>query len=1209
MLIRLRLPAALFAAALLFCQALLPARAGTTGTLRGRVVDAITHAPIANAAVTASSAAQNVTATTDGGGNFAFISLVPDTYTVSVQKTGYDAQSIPGNSVFADQSTDVNVALEPSIKTIAQVRSRAAQSLVHPGTTSDVYSLNPAGQHAAMALGGSGSLNQAYSAIASAPGVTMPSGQQGWYQSVYIRGGDYDQVAYEFDGLPVIRESDEAPIVTLSSLGQQEVQVYTGGTPATSDSPGLAGYINQVLRTGTYPGFADANLGIGGPSFYHKFSIEAGGASPNHLFSYYIGTLGDNQTFRYDNQFNGAGDPLYFMPLYVPTNNSVYHILDGSGGTAQNDWGGYFSTGSVNGQDYQEDRETIGNFHFGIPHHRNSGRDDIQLMYTVGNIFTFFNSSANDIGAQNVTVCSPGDPAVPFCNPGTTANFWPGYPIPWLDSVYYNGALMQAPNQSLLVNSPFPSSTGNRALNTPATTSSYLNPNLRDSSSNAFAIEKLQYQHNINNNSYLRFVGYGEYTNWFIFGGNAAQLTFGASLPDYEVLGHIYGSNLTYSNQLSAQHQITAKASFETQRLQTYNAQFGSTGLGTIVSSYVDNAGNCYNFSTGALWSCYDPASQGGLQPDFSINLSPGTAPGGTPAANAGAHWLVTENGYAAQVDNVAPYFGSLALTDVYHPNERLTVNAGARFDRFAYRLDNLQSNYPARQFWFDAFDRENCGAPGFAPVSTWNGSSFGSCPAGFSPMWVNGAPAPGVGLTNTAGGTTVANIFEPRLAFTWTLNPDTVIRGSAGEYARPAATSYQQYNTWQQDLASFISQFYAFGYTTPNHDVRPDTASNFDLSFEKHIRGTSLSYKITPFYRQTHNQLQYLAINPLQGTLAGLNIGTQINDGVELSLQGGDLNRDGLAFLFSYTHTDSKVKYAAVSNGASVIDTLNNYIAQYNSYTSACNPTTNPAAGQPGTSAYVQCGTAVWQGQNAAPSFNSGGTAIPNPYINNAPAPLLDRNAWYAPYDVTPAPFTAANGFEVPDVASLILNYKHGRFAVTPSFIYSSGSVYGSPLTYPGYVPQSCSQAPSVTPLSPGVSCTGTYTTSSGATLTPGALFLPDPFTGKFDAPGSLREPSQLTINMQMSYDLSPRLSLTMVANNIFNKCFQRGYAWDDSNTCIYSNLPSNILAPSGNFLAPSATPIQVKYPYGTWFNNTQVGYTSEIQPFQITFELNVKL
>ncbi len=1194
----MRLWASATIAAIALCALPFTSSAGTTGAIRGHVIDTVSHASIANASVTATSPSQSATVVTDAGGNFTFISLGPDTYTVSVAKTGYDPQSQPGVTVLADQSSNVTIALVPSLKTIASVQSRTGASLVKPGTTSDVYSVGPAGQRAATALGGSGSLNQAYSAIASAPGVSMPSGQQGWYQGVYIRGGDYDQVAYEFDGVPVIRESDGAPIVTLSSLGQQEVQVYTGGTPATSDSPGLAGYINQVIKTGTYPGFGYADGAIGTPQFYHKLSLEAGGSSPNRLFSYYVGTAAANQSYRYGSQFNGVGDPLYFFPLYIPTGNTTYHILDGNGGTPGNNFGAFFNPGNINGQAGNEDRETVANLHFGLPHHFDSGRDDIQLLYVVGNIFTNFYSSANDLAAANVVPCTSA-----ACT-ASPLNFFPSVPIPWLDSTYYNGPLMQTPNAGVLVNGPFPSSPANRVLNNPTvngtTTASFLSPSERDTSSNAFAIEKVQYQRNIDTHSFLRFSAYGEYTNWFIWGGNAAQLTFGAALPDYEVLGHIYGGNLTYSNQLSSKHQLTAKVSYMTQKLQTYNAQFGATGLGTIRSSYADANGNCYNFTTGALWSCFDLGSQGGFQSATgSINLTPGTAPAGSPAANAGAQWIMTENGYAAQVDNVTPYFSSAALTDVYHPNDKLTVNIGVRFDQYKYQLDDLMSKYPARQFWFNAFNRENCGGvPGFGPVSTWDGVNqvFTPCPTGFTPMWNGTAATPGVGLTNVGASTTTSNVFQPRAALTWSLDPDTVIRASAGRYARPAATSYRQYNTVQQDLASFISQFYAFGYTTPNHTVLPDTSNNFDLSLEKHVRGTRMSFKITPFYRSTQNQLQYLAINPLQGTLAGLNVGKQISQGVEVSFQNGDFSRDGLSYLLSYTYTDSKVRYSPVANGASVIDTLNKSIAQYNSYTAGCAGVTSSSPN------WQACGAGVFAG-NAAPSFVNtlagGGTVtVANPYYNGSVQPLLDRNAWYTTYDVIPTPFNAANGFATPHVASFVLNYRHGRFAVTPTFAYSSGASYGSPLVYPGYVPQSCTADPAATPLTPGISCPG------------GAIFLPDPFTGnKFDAPGSIKEPWQLSANLQMSYDVTSRMTLTLIANNVYNRCFQRGTPWDARNTCIYSNLPSNILGPSGNFLAQSVTPRQVLYPYATWFNNTQVGYTSAIQPFQLTLDLSIKL
>ena len=364
------------------------ARAGTTGTLRGRVVDASTQAPIAGAAIVASSPSQNAQTVSDASGSFSFISLQPDTYTVSATKSGYDPGSQPGVSIVADQSATVSLSLQKALKTIAHLTSRSSQSLVKSGVTSDVFSVNPAGQKAAATLSGSGSLTQAYGAIATAPGVNIPSNQQGWYQSVYIRGGDVDQVAYEFDGLPTTRQSDLAPIATLTSLGNQEVQVYTGGTPATSNSSGLAGYINQVIKTGTFPGYADADFGIGAPAFYHQATVEFAGATPDRLFSYYVGLSGTNQAFRYGDQFGGVSEPLYFYPLSVPTNNNVYNILDGSGKGPN--YGFIGQPGYSYAQAMDFDRENVINVHIGVPHGDSGMKDDIQLLYVTGGIAAQF---------------------------------------------------------------------------------------------------------------------------------------------------------------------------------------------------------------------------------------------------------------------------------------------------------------------------------------------------------------------------------------------------------------------------------------------------------------------------------------------------------------------------------------------------------------------------------------------------------------------------------------------------------------------------------------------------------------------------------------------------------------------------------------------------------------------------------------------------
>jgi hypothetical protein len=558
---------------------------------------------------------------------------------------------------------------------------------------------------------------------------------------------------------------------------------------------------------------------------------------------------------------------------------------------------------------------------------------------------------------------------------------------------------------------------------------------------------------------------------------------------------------------------------------------------------------------------------------------------------------MVTENGQAAQLNDVTPDFSSLALTDLWQPNDRLVVNAGVRFDRFAYLTPNLESGYPARQFWFDAFDNEYCGKLGQAPQYAWNGAAFVGCQAGYRPF-----DDPGVGLYDAAAATTFASdVVQPRASFTYSANADTVIRGSYGKYARAEGSDYYQYNTVEQNLPSFLAQFYQYGYHTPNHDISPDTSNNFDVSLEHRVKGTKLSYKLTPFYRNTQNQLQFQTINAVEGTYAGLNVGRQQSYGIELSMQYGDFARNGLSALFSFTHTQSAIRFYPI-NGVSVLDALNAQIELYNSYTAACAGVTKRSPN------WVACGSGAYAGdalanikyQSSSPQEPA---TIPNPYYDQPLQPLLDTSAEYPPYDLIPSPFSGANGYEVPDVATLVLNYRHGKFSATPSLHFDDGSNYGSPLVWPGYVPQSCTAPLSRTPLTPGATCNGAL--PNGQPI--GAIFLPDPYTGRFDDLGAFVQPSELSLNLQASYDLTPKVTLTVQAANLYNRCFQRGYPWDNPLTCEYSDLPSEILAPSGNFL--KNPPAQLRYPYGTYFNCSGAGYSAVLQPFSFFASLRIRL
>ncbi|MGA8326550.1 MAG: TonB-dependent receptor, partial [Candidatus Cybelea sp.] len=292
--------------ALAFVATTVFARAGTTGGISGVVSQAGTSTPLAGVTVSLKSPSQSASTITDARGHFAFVSLAPDEYTINLDKAGYAPLSYAGVAVFADAQQTLSLSMHLALKTIASVTSRSTSSLVRPGTTADLYSVNAAQQERTAVLGGGGALNSAYSAIASVPGAFVPANQNGYLQAVHVRGGDSYEVGYEFDGIPVNRAFDNFPSGSLSSLGQLELQVYTGATPSNAEAQGLAGFVNQVIKTGTFPGYAAANISAGTPTFYHSANVEFGGATPDRNFSYYVGIGGYNQDHTYVDQFGGA---------------------------------------------------------------------------------------------------------------------------------------------------------------------------------------------------------------------------------------------------------------------------------------------------------------------------------------------------------------------------------------------------------------------------------------------------------------------------------------------------------------------------------------------------------------------------------------------------------------------------------------------------------------------------------------------------------------------------------------------------------------------------------------------------------------------------------------------------------------------------------------------------------------------------------------
>jgi hypothetical protein len=94
------------------------------------------------------------------------------------------------------------------------------------------------------------------------------------------------------------------------------------------------------------------------------------------------------------------------------------------------------------------------------------------------------------------------------------------------------------------------------------------------------------------------------------------------------------------------------------------------------------------------------------------------------------------------------------------------------------------------------------------------------------------------------------------------------------------------------------------------------------------------------------------------------------------------------------------------------------------------------------------------------------------------------------------------------------------------------------------------------------------------------GLLYIPDPQTGTF-AFDNYQNPSSLVGNLQVTYDLSPKIRLSMLGSNLFHTCFG-----GTSTPWSAAYAPSNVICgytPAGGLLNSSLYP-------SNWFLGTGI-------------------
>ncbi len=978
------------------------------------------------------------------------------------------------------------------------------------------------------------------------------------------------------------------------------------------------------------------SLGIGTPSFYHRASIEVGGSTPDRDFSYYVGIAGSNQAFNYVNNNNGSEYDNWLGPplgLISGTNYAVPYAPGWSlyyGGTGNTYFplgpaGNYSTFSTIYG------RNVVMNFHIAIPHRYDGGRDDIQLLYNDESLKNQFYISGNDVASTYCTgaLASSGTACMNAIN-GGPVTFDNTYTWSCPSAV---GRTFSSTSINSLGHCVTPYGFPNGVnVGTPS------NPNVipsadRDNSYNDTAIVKLQYTKNIGSSAYFRVYGYTFYSDWFLNG--AYSTNFCAFIcpvaPDYELNSHTRGVSAQFQDQINGQNLLSVQGSYTTATIVRDNNGFYEQAYlpaAVIVSSAHPYNGLCYGQTTrGGAFGVVDcnatpyqaSAPTTPRQALGALGLTDiGAAPSltGLNCGGAPCEYMMAENGLAGTYSGTKPSFYSASVTDQYRPSDKWLINAGVRLDSYGFQgLDTLApplgGSAIARQFWFTAYNLDNCINNKTGAVSQ-NPAPGQVCPAG----------SHGAALQNISSQQFTYNIWQPRISGTYTSDPNNVLRFSYGRYTEAPNTAFEQYDTRQEDLADYLgTEFLQYGRNTPGYPIQPPTSINYDFSWEHHFKGSDLSFKITPFLRQTQNQIQQFFLNPIQGFVSGLNVGSQRSEGVEFQMQKGDFSRNGFSGLLSFAYTNSYVHYGPIAAGASgttVLGTINNSIAQYNAYTKYC---ANHPSGNPNSI----CGGATSSGTTATACYRPNGTPvaglpgggcapgdIANPYWNSAPQSLVNPSQAFPTFDTFPGALgLAAQGFGSPYVASMVLNYKHNQWAVTPSMQFQGGGKYGVPISEAGIDPAAGCGKPLVGDRYNASTCLG-------------VVNIPDPFTGAFDGIGSFTQPNEFILNVQASYDISPRIQLVGVVANIVNYCWggtSAPWTFNDGNICAYGNVAGTIypVAPYGT---PGATvnppgyngsiiqPFR-KYPYEGTFGPALVSAenTSTKTPLQFYLTANIKL
>ena len=614
---------------------------GTTGSLRGQVLDPA-GAAVSGAAITVTSASGSYKQTSDGTGRFNFLNIPTDTYILSVEKQGFEAQTLTGVTVLGDATVELGkVQISKSIRTIGRVSARAPTSAFQPSQTQDTYTVS--GQRITQALGNDYSTNESQ-LLQSVPGV-IPTFDTTNGTGLSVRGSLNVELGYQFDGVPFTapffsENASQGFLNNISGGTGGSLQVVSGAGDATQGNNG-GGTINTVVPRGAYPGSATLDLEVAAPYYNHTLNFNDSFATQNGRISNYFA-------------YSGTREVPQYAPFGADSGNQT-----SPGSTFVN--GQYYNVG------YEAHDDIIDNFVFRFG---KDGNQSLQVLERNADLREY--AGYGGVGGLQYFSSSPG-----FL--GTFGPLFPGATTAQ-QNAYVAGLIPTLPFQ-------------------PKGGSPVFQPD--EIVANPLQFLKFQYTNNINPSTYFS----ASYYNWALYQGGTNYSNFpvnGAFGTQYQTIGGSRTGFLsTITKTIGDNQTITLEGKYENAK-PFWDLQAPADGIFLLAGAFGYNPTS--NYPQLADW--YEPAHLGQPISTSNPCLGPGNAPvtGGCYlysqllASGKFTGSIPQIPNFGINYHNTDQQQWGIGFRDQYSPTSRVHLDLGVRVDGEQNRFgqDQLNASTPS---------------------------------------------------------------------------------------------------------------------------------------------------------------------------------------------------------------------------------------------------------------------------------------------------------------------------------------------------------------------------------------------------------------------------------------------------------------------------------------------------------------------------------